>query len=74
MRERPYEIDGKTWIGIARAAKLLRTNGLGVRRLMGEGRLECRQTRQNSRIFVVAYDDVMKLRGDRQKSAGDELP
>lgn len=62
MRERPYTIEGKTWIGIARAAKLLRTNAMGIRKLMGEGKLECRQTRVNSRTFVVLFEDVKKMR------------
>lgn len=62
MREKPYTIEGKTWVSIARAAKLLRTNAVGIRKLMGEGKLDCRQTRLNSRTFVVLFDDVLKLR------------
>jgi len=53
MREKPYTIEGKMWVSIARAAKLLRTNAVGIRKLMGEGKLDCRQTRLNSRTFVV---------------------
>jgi hypothetical protein len=29
---------------------------------MGEGKLSCRQTRLNSRTFVVLFEDVMRLR------------
>jgi hypothetical protein len=62
MRKLRYELEGTVWLPIARAAKLLKTNASGVRTLMGSGVLEWRQTRANSRTFVVAEDAVMKLR------------
>jgi hypothetical protein len=67
VRERPYVIEGKTWVSLARAAKLLRTNAVGVRKIIGEGQLDCRQTRVNSRLFVVAFDDVMRLRATTRR-------
>jgi hypothetical protein len=60
-----YEIDGRYWIAISRAAKLLGTNAQGVRKLMGEGTLEWRQTRANSRTFVVDEAGVMTLKKNR---------
>jgi len=60
-----YEIEGQSWLPIARAAKLLGTNAQGVRKLMGEGALEWRQTRANSRTFVVNEAGVMALKKNR---------
>ena len=47
---------------MSRAAVLLGTNALGIRKLMAEGVLEWRQTRVNSRTFVVREDQVLALR------------
>lgn len=69
MRETSYVIEGRRWLPIARAAKLLRTNAQAIRRLMGEGRLDWRQTRANSTKFAVAEDEVMKLRAELPDSA-----
>lgn len=74
MRERPYEIEGKLYVSLGRAAKLLSTNGVSVRRLVGEGKLACRQTRVNSRTFVVAYDDIMKLREELNSPSSNCAP
>jgi hypothetical protein len=60
-----YEIGGRCWLSIARAAKLLGTNAQGVRKLMGEGALEWRQTRANSSRLVVDEQAVMALRKER---------
>lgn len=57
-----YSIDGRTWLSISHAAKLLGTNAQGVRKLMGEGKLDWRQTRANSRTFVVDEQAVIALR------------
>jgi hypothetical protein len=57
-----YELDGKAWLPITRAATLLKTNALGIRKLMSEGALDWRQTRANSRTFIVAEEDVLQLR------------
>ena len=43
-----YEIDGKSWIKISDAARLLKTNAIGVRKLMGKDVLEWHQSRANS--------------------------
>lgn len=60
-----YELDGRTWLSIARAAKLLGTNAQGVRKLIGEGKLEWRQTRANSSRLMVEEQAIMKLRRER---------
>lgn len=56
-----YELDGRTWLPISVAARRLRTNALGVRKLMDDGTLEWRQTRVNSHILVVAEQAVLAL-------------
>jgi hypothetical protein len=60
-----YELEGRTWIPISRAAKLLGTNAQGVRKLMGDGTLDWRQSRANSRTFLVEERGVMTLRAKR---------
>ena len=60
-----YELDGRTWLSIARTAKRLGTNAQGVRKLMGDGTLEWRQSRANSTRLVVAAQAVMALRKQR---------
>lgn len=60
-----YEIEGRTWLPISRAAKLLGTNAQGVRKLMGDGSLDWRQPRANSRTMVVDEQAVMALRRER---------
>jgi hypothetical protein len=65
MPKHRYTIDGQSWLPISRAAVLLGTNALGVRKLMGEGALEWRQTRVNSLTFAVREDQVMSLRIQR---------
>jgi hypothetical protein len=57
-----YTIDGRQWLPVSRAAVLLGTNALGIRKLMAEGLLEWRQTRVNSLTFVVREDQVLALR------------
>ena len=68
MRKDHYEIDGRRWLSISRAAKLLGTNAQGIRKLMGEGALEWRQTRANSRTFVVDERAVLELRMTRPRA------
>lgn len=63
-----YEIEGRTWLPISRAAKLLGTNAHGVRKLMGEGTLDWRQTRANSRTFVVEEQGLRALLRNRSPS------
>jgi hypothetical protein len=62
MKKRRYEIEGQGWLTISRAAELLRTNAQGVRKMMGDGSLDWRQTRLNSRTFVVSEQQVMTMR------------
>ena len=56
-----YEIDGKSWIKISDAARLLKTNAIGIRKLMGDGRLEWHQSRANSRTLVVDRNAVIAM-------------
>lgn len=60
-----YELDGRLWLSITRAASLLGTNAQGVRKLMGDGSLDWRQSRANSRTLVVEEKGVMALRASR---------
>lgn len=60
-----YELEGRVWLPISRAAKLLGTNAQGVRKLMADGTLEWRQTRANSRTLVVDQQGVLTLRKAR---------
>ena len=69
MTKLRYAIEGTSWLPIARAAVLLGTNALGVRKLMAEGALEWRQTRANSRTFVVREDQVLSIRNRRLRAA-----
>lgn len=61
MPKSRYELEGRTWLPVSRAAKLLRTNAQGIRKLMGNGTLDWRQSRANSRVLVVDEQAVMKL-------------
>jgi len=63
--KRRYEIDGRGWLIVSRAAELLGTNAQGVRKLMGDGTLEWRQSRANSQILVVDEQAVLALRRER---------
>ena len=54
-------VEGRTWLPISRAAKLLGTNAQGVRKLMADGSLDWRQTRANSCTFVVDEKRVVAL-------------
>jgi hypothetical protein len=65
MPKLSYEIDGNRWLPISRAAKLLGTNALGVRKLMSEGKLDWRQSRANSMTLVVEEKGVLALRLER---------
>ncbi|WP_395612111.1 hypothetical protein [Allosphingosinicella sp.] len=67
MPKLSYEIDGRRWIPISRAAKLLGTSTEGVRRMMGDGTLDWRQPRVNARRFVVDEEMVNQLRLKRPR-------
>ena len=56
-----YDIDGKRWMKVSDAARLLKTNAVGIRTMMGDGRLDWRQTRVNSRTFVVDERAVLAM-------------
>jgi hypothetical protein len=60
-----YDIEGRAWLPISHAAKLLGTNAQGIRKLMGEGTLDWRQTRANSRTLVVDEHGVLALKASR---------
>ena len=62
MAKDRYELEGRIWIPISRAAKLLGTNAQGVRKLMSDGTLDWRQSRANSRTFLVEERGVMTCR------------
>jgi hypothetical protein len=55
-------LDGQTYYSIADAAKMLGTNAKKVRQLMGDGELEWRQTRFNSKRFVVSGESIVRLK------------
>ena len=61
MSKGRYEIDGKRWMKVGEAARLLKTNAVGIRTMMGDGRLDWRQTRANSRTFVVDESAVLAM-------------
>ena len=62
-----YEIDGTGWLIVGYAARLLGTSAAGVRKLMGDGTLDWRQVRPNSKILVVDERRVFDLRHQRQR-------
>jgi hypothetical protein len=51
-------LDGKVFYTIADAAKMLGTNAAKIRLLIGQGKLEARQTRFNSKRFVVSGESI----------------
>jgi hypothetical protein len=61
-----YVLDGQRWLPIARAAALLGTNPATVKRWMGDGTLEWRQLRTNSKSLLASERDVLRLRGERK--------
>lgn len=65
MRKTRYEIDGRSWVRISRAAELLGTNAQGVRKLMTEGLLDWRQLRANSSTLLVDLTTVLNQRSER---------
>jgi hypothetical protein len=66
MKDR-YEIDGRFWIPVGRAARLIGTNAAGLKKLMADGTLDWTQSRANSRILVVDEEAVLRLRGEREQ-------
>jgi hypothetical protein len=60
-----YTIDGRTWMPLSRAATLLATNVVGVKRLMGSGDIDWRQLRAGSTTLLVDEAAVLALRLSR---------
>jgi hypothetical protein len=59
-----YTVDGRSWMPIGRAAKLIGTNTATVKRMMGDGRLEWRQN-PNGLALLVEETGVLALRRER---------
>lgn len=59
-----YRFDGKRWMPIGRAAKLIGTNTATVKRMMGDGRLEWSQN-PNGLALLVEESGVLALRQQR---------
>lgn len=59
-----YSFDGKRWMPIGRAAKLIGTNTATVKRMMGDGRLEWSQN-PNGLALLVEETGVLALRQER---------
>ena len=69
MRKPAKIIDGRRWISISRAAKLLGTNAQGVRKMMGDGRLDWHQPRANARLVVdEAMVNQLRLQRPRPRA------
>ena len=62
-----YHIDGKFWLRMSHAAHLLGTTTPVLKRMMGDGALDWRQSRANSKIFVVDEEAILALRAERQQ-------
>ncbi len=59
-----YPFDGKRWMPIGRAAKLIGTNTATVKRMMGDGRLEWSQNPRGLTL-LVEESGVLALRRER---------
>lgn len=59
-----YTFDGKRWMPIGRAAKLIGTNTATVKRMMGDGRLEWSQNPRGLTL-LVEETGVLALRRER---------
>jgi hypothetical protein len=55
-------LEGKAFYSIADTAKMLGTNSAKVREIIGRGELEARQTRANSRRFVISGESINRLK------------
>ena len=55
-------LEGKVFYSIADTAKMLGTNAAKVREIIGRGELDARQTRVNSRRFVVSGESINRLK------------
>lgn len=55
-------LDGKVFYSIADTAKMLGTNAVKVRALIGQGKLEARQLRFNSKRFLVSGESIIRVK------------
>ena len=60
-----YVIDGQAWLRISEAARLLGSTPQTIRKWMGNGTLEWRQLRMNSKTLLVEEASVLRLRSER---------
>lgn len=59
-------LDGKVHYSIADTAKMLGTNALKVRKLIGAGKLAARQRRFNSKTFLVSGESIVRFKYPRE--------
>jgi hypothetical protein len=74
MPKRRYEINGRSWVPITQAAKLIGTNALGVHKLIEDGKLSHRHSRAGSAIVVVDLMQVANLRAEREQWRKERQP
>ena len=55
-------LEGKAFYSISDTAKMLGTNSTKVRELIGKGKLDARQTRVNSKRFVVSGESINRFK------------
>ena len=55
-------LEGKAFYSISDTAKMLGTNWTKVRELIGKGKLDARQTRVNSKRFVVSGESINRFK------------
>lgn len=69
MARKPvYLVEGRRWMPEARARKLLATNAVTMKRLMGDGSLEWLQNPRGLALLVLE-GDVLRLREERGVAA-----
>jgi hypothetical protein len=67
-------LDGTAFYSIADTAKMLGTNATTVRALIGQGKLEARQKRFNSKRFVVSGESINRFKYGEQEGSGLSRP
>ena len=55
-------LEGKAFYSISDTAKMLGTNSTKVRELIEQGKLDARQTRVNSKRFVVSGESIIRFK------------
>ncbi len=61
-KARKVTLDGEAFYSIADTAKMLATNTMKVRELIGQGHLDARQLRPNSKRFLVSGASIVRLK------------